>query len=216
MATPIINPFSNLTTDPIRNFRFLVQFTPLGQDVAQNQTGSSPTFNPSIGFTNITGFGISVDPIAYREGGYNTTMHYFPGQASFEPINFTRGTTIGSKQNHQWMKELFAVIQGRSTAGVASDFRYNIDVAVISHPNTAGTKQRVQGAITDGDRASSPWDLHMSMRFRIYNAWISRLVYGDLGAGGNGIMVEGLTVVHEGFDVSYADGYTATAPTFDI
>lgn len=205
MASPTINPFSSIETDPIRNFRFLVEFFP------NDTKGTSvANFSKTIGFVSVAGFGISVDPIAYREGGYNTAVHYLPGQTSFEPISFTRGQTLGGSQNHQWMRQLFAVVSGRSFAGIGTDFRCNIDVSVLSHPNPANTK--AAGA----SRASNPYDLHTSMRFRIYNAWISSLVYGDLNSGGNGLMVEGMTVVHEGFDVNYASNYSATALGFDI
>jgi phage tail-like protein len=205
MATPIINPFSSLATDPVRNFRFLVEFLP--KDTTSN---AKVDFSKAIGFTNVSGFGVTVDPIAYREGGYNTTVHQLPGQTSFTPISFTRGTVLGSSQNHKWMRQLFTVVQGQSNSGAGSEFRCDINVSVLSHPNPAGTKN------LNGDRATNPFDLHRSMQFRIYNAWISSLVYGDLSAGGNGLMVEGMTVVHEGFDVSYATNYTSQPPAFTI
>jgi phage tail-like protein len=201
MANPTINPFSEIKTDPIRNFRFLVQFNP------KENVASTPKFDKSLGFVSVSGFGVTVDPIAYREGGYNTTVHQLPGQTSFEPISFTRGQTLGGTQNLQWMRQLFAVVSARSTAGVGKEFRCDIDVTVLSHPNPANTKTANAG----GGRADDPWNLHASMKFRIYNAWISSLVYGDLSAGGNGLMVEGMTVVHEGFDVVYADNYDASA-----
>jgi phage tail-like protein len=203
MTSPTINPFSTLLTDPIRNFRFLVEFLP-----HDTRTTAAVDFQKTIGFTNVSGFGLSVDPIAYREGGYNTTVHYLPGQTSFEPVSFTRGTVLGSNQNHQWMRQLFAVVAGRTNAGVGHDFRCNVDVSVISHPNPANTKTNA------GDRATNPYDLHVSMRFRLYNAWISSLLYGDLNSGGAGLMVEGMTLVHEGFDVNYATGFADSAPKF--
>lgn len=205
MATPTINPFSSVATDPVRNFRFLVEFLP-----HDTKSSAKVNFSKTIGFTNVSGFGVTVDPIAYREGGYNTTVHQLPGQTSFEPISFTRGTVLGSTQNHDWMKQLFAVVSGRSNAGVGNDFRCNIDVSVLSHPNPSNTKTQT------GGRATNPYDLHASMRFRIYNAWISSLVYGDLSSGGNGLMVEGMTVVHEGFDVNYAKDYKTTAAKFTV
>jgi phage tail-like protein len=205
MASPTFTPFSTVDTDPIRNFRFLVEFFP-----HDTKGESAATFSKAIGFVSVSGFGITVDPIAYREGGYNTAVHYLPGQTSFEPISFTRGQTLGGSQNHQWMRQLFAVVSGRTTSGVGHDFRCHIDVSVLSHPNPNNTKTLAAA------RATNPSELHTSMRFRIYNAWISSLVYGDLASGGNGLMVEGMTVVHEGFDVTYADNYATTAPPFKI
>jgi len=199
-----IFPFSSVATDPIRNFRFLVEFLP------HDQTSTAKVkFKKTLGFTNVSGFGMQVDPIAYREGGYNTAVHQLPGQTTFEPINFTRGQTLGSTQNSDWMRQLFSVISGRAQAGAGHDFRCNIDVSVLSHPNPAGTTAE------NGAAAKNPWELHVSMRFRIYNAWIQRLVYGDLQAAGS-LMVEGMTVVHEGFDVNYANDYKTSAATFTI
>jgi phage tail-like protein len=199
-----INPKSTLLTDPIRNFRFLVQFSPYDQ-----QSSATVKFNPQVGFANVSGFGMTVDPIQYREGGYNTTVHQLPGQTSFEPINFSRGQTLGGSQNRDWMRQLFTVVQGNSKAGAGHDFRCTIDVAVLSHPNPAGTGS------TNGAPVTSALNLHTSMRFRIYNAWIANLSYGDLSASAStGLMIEGMTVVHEGFDVTYAKDYSATAPTF--
>lgn len=205
MASPTINPFSSVATDPIRNFRFLVEFLP-----HDTKSSAAVDFQKTIGFTNVSGFGITTQAIPYREGGYNTTVHYLPGQTSFEPVSFTRGTVLGSKQNHQWMRQLFAVVSGRTNAGVGHDFRCNIDVSVISHPNPANTKTSA------GGRATNPYDLHVSMRFRLYNAWITSLAYGDLNSGGEGLMVEGMTVVHEGFDVNYASDYATTAAKFTV
>jgi len=203
MPNPIINPLSSIQTDPIRNFRFLVEILPLS---ANNK---SLTFNSyRIGFTNVSGFGVTIDPIAYREGGYNTNMHYMPGQASFQPISFTRGQTLGGKQHRDWMYNLFQVIQGQGTSGLGQEFRCNINVHVLSHPNpNAKTMAGENNVATDA------LSLHKSMSFKIYNAWINSLVYGDLAAGGNGLMVEGMTVVHEGFEVHYADNFTTSAIT---
>lgn len=203
MASPTINPKSTVETDPIRNFRFLVEFLP-----NDTSTATGVPFSKAIGFTNVSGFGITTQPIPYREGGYNTTVHYLPGQTSFEPVMFTRGTILGSDQNHKWMKQLFAVVTQRTEAGVGHDFRCNVNVSVISHPNPANTKT------SSGGRATNPFDLHVSMRFKLYNAWITSLVYGDLNSGGEGLMVEGMTLVHEGFDVNYATSYATTADQF--
>jgi hypothetical protein len=46
------------------------------------------------------------------------------------------------------------------------------------------------------------------MRFRVNNAWITALSYSDLNAGGSTLMVEEMTLVHEGFDVTFAKNYT--------
>jgi len=191
-------PFSSVKTDAIRNFRFLVQFLP-------HDTTQTSWFSGTMGFTNVSGLAVTVDPIAYREGGFNTNMHYLPGQASFQPLQFTRGQTLGGSANATWMKKLFIAVQGNGGGTLGSEFRANIDIHVLSHPNPQGT------AASGTTNTVDAYKLHRSMSFRVYNAWITSLVYGDLSAGGNGLMVEGMSVVHEGFDVTYAKDYS-TAP----
>jgi hypothetical protein len=52
------------------------------------------------------------------------------------------------------------------------------------------------------------------MRFRVYNAWIANLGYSNLDAGQSTLMVEEMTLVHEGFDVIMASDYTTSATLF--
>ena len=197
------NVLSTLQTDPVRNFRFLVEFLPT---LASGQT--SP-FNSKIGFTSVSGLTVATESIGYREGGYNTTMHQLPGQTSFSPVTFSKGVLLNNTQNYDWMRRLFSVVSSGATAGVGADFRCDIDISVLSHPNAMG----LTNATTTKAAAGS--DPHVSLRFRIYNAWITNLSYSNLDAGGSSLMVEEMTVVHEGWDAKYATSYAATAATFD-
>jgi hypothetical protein len=52
------------------------------------------------------------------------------------------------------------------------------------------------------------------MRFRVYNAWIANLGYSNLDAGQSTLMVEEMTLVHEGFDVIMANDYSTSAANF--
>jgi hypothetical protein len=98
-----------------------------------------------------------------------------------------------------------------ATGGVGSNFRCNITIQVLSHPNPAAYK----GSASTSQDANTPYDQHTSLRFKVYNAWITSLSYSGLDAGSNTLMVEEMTVVHEGWDVRYATDYTeaGTAPT---
>lgn len=204
MSDPIINPFSTLATDPVRSFRFLVKFHP--KDTNSAKTGV--TFNPAVGFVSVSGLSVTTDSIQYREGGYNTTVHQIPGLTTFVPLTFARGIVLGGKQHHQWMKQLFAVTSGSSVSRVGTDFRCDIEINVLSHPNPSASKGNTAG------RATNPYDMHTSLRFKVYNAWISSLSFGDLSSGDNTLMVEQMQVQHEGFDVKYANDYVTTAPKF--
>jgi phage tail-like protein len=203
MAQAFTNVLSTLQTDPVRNFRFLVEFLP-SNNTAANEWG----INAKMGFTSVSGLTVATESIAYREGGYNTTMHQFPGQTSFSPVTFSRGVLLGNSQQYAWMRRLFSVIQTGAKAGVGSDFRCDIDISVLSHPNAKGL------TVESGAAAGNAAEPHVSLRFRIYNAWITNLSYSSLDAGGSAYMVEEMTVVHEGWDATYAKDYKTTAADF--
>ena len=204
----IINNRSNLITDPLRNFRFLVTFKPLTSvggaptSAATTALGNATTF----GFTSVSGMAVTTDSIPYREGGYNTTVHQIPGQTTFAPITLQRGVILGSNQNYEWMRNLFATVQGGGTTRSKTDnFRCDLEIAVLSHPiPSAGETAQNSPAATD----------HVAMRFNVYNCWPTAVAYSDLNAGDNALFVEQMTLVHEGFDVNWATNLTTSAAAF--
>jgi len=201
MAT-VINNRSTLITDPLRNFRFLVTFIP--QDANNSTLAGLKT--ATFGFTSVSGMSVATDSIPYREGGYNTTVHQIPGQTTFTPLTLQRGVILGTKQNWDWMRNLFATVgSGGTTRDIAQNFRCDLDIQVLSHPiPAAGT----------GD--SSTATDHTAMRFRVYNAWPTSVAYSDLNAGDNALFVEQMTLVHEGFDVNWAaDLLTSASDDFE-
>ncbi len=198
MAT-VINNRSSLVTDPIRNFRFLVTITPHEND----ETKRGWKVNPAIGFTSVSGLAVTTDSIPYREGGYNTTVHQIPGQTQFSPVTFQRGVLLNSRQHWDWMRTLFKTVTGNAVKEQNVSFRADIEIAVLSHPIAGGA------ANTAGAEATSAQDDHVSVRFKLYNAWVTSLQYSDLNAGDNAILVEQMTVVHEGLDATWATGLDA-------
>ena len=178
---------SSLATDPIRNFRFLVKFIKLnGGDT------NLPDLEAVMGFTSVSGLAVTTDSIPYREGGYNTTVHQIPGQTSFQPLTLQRGVLLGSKAQWTWMKNMFYTVQGGSGRTINQNFRCDVEIQVLPHPiATADT--------TD----ITPTDI--AMRFKVYNAWPTALAYSDLNAGDNSLLVEQMTLVHEGFDTSWGN-----------
>ena len=199
----IINNRSTLETDPIRNFRFLVTFKPLvTNDASWLPKGPQKV---TVGFTSVSGLSVTTDSIPYREGGYNTTVHQIPGQSSFSPLTLQRGVVLGTKQHWDWMRQLFATIQGGSgNASQTTNFRCDIEIAVLSHP-IAGS----------GGGNTSNYDDHVAMRFQVYNAWPTSVAYSDLNAGDNAILVEQISLVHEGFDVNWAPDLKTSAKPFN-
>lgn len=208
MAT-IINPRSTIASDPIRNFRFLVTFKPHDTSAANKWYKSDVT----LGFTSVSGLSVTTESIPYREGGYNTTVHQIPGQTTFAPITLQRGVILGTSQNWDWMKSLFATVQGGTSNVQGHSFRCDLEIEVLSHP-IPGSGADATGT---GVAASTAADDHVSMRFHVYNCWITSVSYSDLSAGDNAIFVEQATLVHEGFDVNWATSIEAagSAPKFN-
>lgn len=193
-----LKSLSTLETDPIRNFRFLVTFTPITE---KGNTAWGDKFG-KLGFVSVSGLSVSTESIAYREGGFNTNVHQIPGQTAFSPITLSKGIMLGDDVHANWMKRLFSVLTPDATAGVGTEFRCNVDIQVLSHPNPAAWD-----ASDTKLGKKDPTDQHTSMRFRVYNAWITGLSYSGLDAGANTLMVEEMTLVHEGFDVKFGTAY---------
>ena len=195
----VINYRSTLATDPIRNFRFLAKFIP--SDPALNAV---VPFSATVGFTSISGLSVTTDAIPYREGGYNTTPHQIPGQTSFTPITMQRGVVLGTSQNWDWMRTLFATVStGQTSLTVNQNFRCDIEILVLAHPV----------ALQDLTAGNSAKDL-VAMRYRAYNAWPTSVAYSDLNAGDNALLVEQMALVHEGLDLIWAKNLNTTADLF--
>ena len=193
---------STLATDPVRNFKFVVTFEPI--DGPAGKTWSDTKLS-AMGFVSVSGLSASIESIAYREGGYNTNVHQLPGQTSYTPITFSKGILLGQQSSKNWFRRVFALGAQADGLGAGSGFRCNTTIKVLSHPNPGGY-------MADGVTvAATPGDQHVSMEFKVYNCWITALSYGSLDAGANALMVEEMTMVHEGFDVAIANDYTTSA-----
>ena len=204
----IINNRSSLITDPLRNFRFLVTFKPLTSTGGAQPSAATTNLasEVSFGFTSVSGMAVTTDSIPYREGGYNTTVHQIPGQTTFAPITLQRGVILGTNQNYEWMRNLFATVQGGGTTrSRIENFRCDLEIAVLSHP-IPSSGETPQNSQTSTD--------HVAMRFNVYNCWPTSVAYSDLNAGDNALFVEQMTLVHEGFDVNWAANLTSQATAF--
>lgn len=187
------------TTDPIRNFRFIVKFEPL------MRTATDWKQDTTIGFTSVSGLALSTEPIPYREGGYNTTVHQIPGQTTFSPVTFQRGVVIGTRQHYDWTRMLFRAINGGSQLKAnQSSFRANITIDVLNHPVPYSTSTGYGTGNLENSAAGALDDLVVA-RFTLYNAWPTSIAYSDLNAGDNALMVEQMTLVHEGMTMGWAE-----------
>ena len=199
MATSAISRFSKLQTDPLRNFRFLVDFRVNGDPGAPGSAapGTNSFLKFKGGFTSVAGLNMTVDGISYREGGMNTALHQLPGRVSFTPITLSRGVILGQSEGINWFKQLFAAGSGEGLAGVdGSSYRCDIDIYVLDHPATGAPSISASDIISKSA---------YKMKFIVHNAWISGLSYSDLDASGNSLMYETMTLVHEGLSVQLAN-----------
>jgi phage tail-like protein len=109
------------------------------------------------------------------------------------------------------MRQLFATVQsGTGRSNPAQNFRCDIEIAVLTHPiagSGGGNEELTVSNYSD----------HVSARFQVYNAWPTSVAYSDLNAGDNAIFVEQMSLVHEGFDMSWGKDLTpaGTAPKFN-
>lgn len=175
MAVALKPSLSRVATDPFRNFKFkVVIHHPRIRGFA------------TLGFMSVSGLSITTEVIPYREGGMNTTTQKMPGQSDFSPLTLSTGLATGKGEMWNWMKQLFVVMQGTGTGRPGAEFRHNVDIKVLDHP-TAGRKWA----------KTKTW-------YRVYNAWPTSVSYSDLDAGANAIIVNQMTLAHEGFDVAVA------------
>jgi phage tail-like protein len=148
-----------------------------------------------IGFMSVSGLNVTTEVIPYREGGMNTTTQKMPGQSDFAPISLSRGLAVGEDSMIQWMRELFTVVQGNGTGAAGDDFRAIMDIEVKAHPVTKG-------------------NVPTKAAFRVYNAWPTSVAYSDLDAGANAIVIQQMTLAHEGFETLLAKNEKGTSVKF--
>lgn len=172
---------SHISSDPVRNFKFLVNI--------QHQFSDAKFGNQNLatmGFMNMSGLAMTTEVIPYREGGNNTTQRKMPGQSSFSDVTLSRGVVLGNTQPWAWVRQIFSANAGSGNAGPTTDFRCNVDVYVLAHPVT------------------NSLNVPAYVKFRIYSAWINGIAFSELDAGGNAVYVQQMTLAHEGWAMNMA------------
>lgn len=167
---------ASIKTDPFRNFKYQV-------NIYNTLFSNMPV---QLGFMSVSGLSLTTDVIVYRTGGYNTTTQKMPGQTDFAPIVLSRGLAPGDSPIWRWFQSIFMVIQGTGGSDDSTDFRCKMDILLIDHPVTTKTAA-----------VKAAW--------RVHNCWPTSLAFGDLDAGANGVMLQQLTMAHEGFEFKVAD-----------
>jgi hypothetical protein len=131
-----------------------------------------------------------------------------------------RGVMLGSDQNWQWMKHLYSVDGSSGMGGPGTNFRVRVVIDVLSHPNPGSRATDGGGAAGSGfgslAEGLAVQDDHVAMKFGLANAWISSLAYSDLSAGDNAVVVEQMTLVHEGMGLIMAKDFSKSPVNDDL
>ena len=92
--------------DPLRNFRFRLEIDGIQE----------------AGFSEVSGFDITVDPIDYREGHEPTHVRKLPGLTKYGNVTLKWGITTDSKQLYDWHRQIVdGDIQRKNVAIVVID-----------------------------------------------------------------------------------------------
>lgn len=126
------------------------------------------------GFQKVSGLKQSVGVIEYREGTDQEVTRKSPGMGKVDPITLERGQTA-DQDCWTWAKMLFDY--QKQIQGVDEGARANVR---IKAKNRAGEVVRT---------------------WVIPNCWVSDYESGDFDAEQEGILVEKITIQHEGFSV---------------
>lgn len=197
-------------TDPIRSFKFEVQFiTPTGttaQPIAAGAPGTTANTLTdfaaglgSIGFAAMSGLAVTNEVIQYREGGMNTHPHKMVGQTDFAPISFQRGVFEGQDQLWKWQRFIHNWQNGAPGSTGGSDYRCDVVVWVYDHPHSNATYSDNIG--NTGEQGTQIGNKKLGIK--IFNAWPASFTMSGLNASGSEIMVHELSLVHEGFVLAW-------------
>lgn len=187
-------------TDPMRNFKFLVEILPppggalkrvMGPDVAK------------LGFTVVSGLTVQHEMIAYREGGMNTHPHKMIGQSDYGPVTFSKGVLGHEQALWKWHTFLHSWSQGGlqndGSTSKDNDYRADILVKIYDHPVSAGKYSNPASTANADTKLGG-----VKMAYKLHNCWPASYSLTDLNAGDSSIMIQQLVINHEGFDIAFS------------
>lgn len=183
-------------SDPIRNFKFRVSIN------AGGALGSTAAGLGTLGFAVVSSLTVTNEMVGYREGGMNTHPHKFIGQSDFAPMNFSRGVFENQDQLYKWQQFLHSWNQASDGSSVIdNNYRCDIFVEVYDHPISNGQYATPQGGQQNPSETLSLGDAKWG--FKLFNCWPGSYSLSDLSAGDSGIVIQQMTIHHEGFVVGW-------------
>lgn len=167
--------FRGIKVDPIRNFKFEVNFP--------SATGGTSR----AGFSRVSGLKETTEPVDYREGTEPGRPRKLFGQVSFDNIILERGLTTDTEMI-SWRRLITDVVnnQGAFTpegqAVVGNDFlRRNVDILLGDFHGEASV--------------GAAW------AWQAVESWPTSLEIGEFAGDGNDVILETVELVHEGLEV---------------
>lgn len=188
-------------TDPLRNFKFQVQIVPYGPLASFTKNIGK------LGFSSMSGLSVTNDLLAYREGGMNTHTHKMVGLSDFNAVSFVRGVFAKGDELWRWQQFIHAweggVPGGSTGISEAGDYRCDIIVRVYDHPTTSNGYTYSNGETLNSEGSNKPGNVRLAMK--LFRCWPGSFALGGLSAGDSGLLVQELTVHHEGFVVAFSE-----------
>lgn len=163
----------------VRSFRFQVEILP-------NDGSGTQDNKITTGFQTVSGLSDETETIEYREGDDSDVISTYPGTLSFGEITLERGLT--NEDNGEllldWRRSCNNAqeVENLSDSGTGDqpwNYRRDIKITVNEDVNEQG------------------------MIYEIKDAWCSALEFSDLDAESSDVLVETLTVQHEGYEITH-------------
>ena len=131
------------------------------------------------GVTKVSGLARTTQVIRHRDGGDASTIRLAPGQTEYSPIMLERGVSY-DYEFLRWANKTFDYANSAAPSGMTTslgDFRRPFSIEIY---NEAGQKV---------------------IAYHVYEAWVSEFAAGsELDGLGNAIVIENITVQHQGWD----------------
>lgn len=125
-----------------------------------------------IGFTEISGLAFETQVIAYREGSSPVySKSKQPGLTKFSNITLKRGVFLGDFDLYKLWRKTMLFQEGKEK------FRQDISIKLLDEEH--------QPVIT----------------WQVNKAWPCKIMYADLKADANEIIIESMELVHEGLSI---------------
>ena len=143
------------------------------------------------GVSRISALKRTTEVVEHREGGDPSSPRKSPGQTTYAPIVLERGVTH-DEAFEQWANKVWNLGAALGSEVSLKDFRKDIIIDIM---NEAG---------------------QLVISYKVFRCWISEYhALPDLNANGDTVMIQSITLVHEGWERDYSVT-EPTEPSFTV